>query len=205
MSFSAEKTWTTLANNIREIHNHDASNLSFEENYRFAYNMVLHKEGKMLYDGVNKLVAENLDALAKDRVIPTFPTGGSSDPGHQSQEGDVLLKALRSTWDDHIGNMTKLGQLLKYMVIFHSISSSPTDLLILRIVYIQKRPTSQRYLRRDLPFFLNISFVLQYEITSSPLSWIKFNLNAMDIASINPQWKVVSTFSEVSGLMKQAI
>ncbi|KAF9468103.1 Cullin [Collybia nuda] len=120
VSFSAEKTWATLSNNIREIHNHDASNLSFEENYRFAYNMVLHKEGKMLYDGVNKLVAENLDALAKDRVIPTFPTGGSNDPMHQSQEGDLLLKALRSTWDDHIGNMTKLGQLLKYMDRVHT-------------------------------------------------------------------------------------
>jgi cullin 3 len=122
VTFSAEKTWATLANNIREIHNRDASNLSFEENYRFAYNMVLHKEGKMLYDGVNKLVAENLDKLAKDEIIPTFPAGGSNDPMHQSQEGDLLLKALRSTWDDHTGNMTKLGQLLKYMVTSHYIS-----------------------------------------------------------------------------------
>lgn len=91
--------------------------------------MVLHKEGKMLYDGVNKLVAENLDTLAEDRIIPTFPTGGSSDPGHQSQEGDVLLKALRSTWEDHIGNMTKLGQLLKYMVTFCPILWNPTNSL----------------------------------------------------------------------------
>jgi cullin 3 len=79
--------------------------------------MVLHKNGEMLYKGVNELVAENLDKLAKDEVIPVFPTGGNDDPMHESQKGEMLLKALRSIWDDHMGNMTKLGQILKYMVL----------------------------------------------------------------------------------------
>ncbi|KAG6879880.1 pre-tRNA nuclear export protein [Termitomyces sp. T32_za158] len=114
-TFSAEATWTELARNIRQIQNHDASTLSFEENYRFAYNMVLHKEGKMLYEGVKKLVAENLDQLAKEKITPVFPTGSNDDPMHQSQESDVFLKALRSIWDDHTRNMGKLGQILKYM------------------------------------------------------------------------------------------
>jgi cullin 3 len=78
--------------------------------------MVLHKEGKMLYDGVNKLVAENLDRLAKEKVIPVFPTGGVDDPMHQIQEGELLLKGLKSIWDDHSANMVRLGQILKYMV-----------------------------------------------------------------------------------------
>lgn len=78
--------------------------------------MVLHKEGKMLYDGVKKLVVENLDMLAKDKVIPVFPTRGINDAMQQSQEEDIFLKALRSIWDEHTANMTRLGQILKYMV-----------------------------------------------------------------------------------------
>ncbi|KAJ7170656.1 Cullin-domain-containing protein [Mycena crocata] len=111
---SIEKTWADLANNIREIQNHNAPNLSFEENHRFAYNMVLHKQGEMLYKGVNQLVAENVDHLANTQVIPLFPSG-ASDETVQSQEAEMLLKALRNIWDDHTSNMVRLGQILKYM------------------------------------------------------------------------------------------
>ncbi|KAJ7475820.1 Cullin-domain-containing protein [Mycena latifolia] len=111
---SIEKTWADLANNIREIQNHNAPNLSFEENHRFAYNMVLHKQGEMLYKGVNQLVAENLDQLASTQVVPAFPSG-ASDETMQSQEAEMLLKALRNIWDDHTSNMVRLGQILKYM------------------------------------------------------------------------------------------
>ncbi|KAJ7364027.1 Cullin-domain-containing protein [Mycena albidolilacea] len=111
---SIDQTWNDLANNIREIQNHNAPNLSFEENHRFAYNMVLHKQGAMLYNGVNQLVAENLDHLANTQVLPTFPSG-SSDETVQSQEAEMLLKALRNIWDDHTSNMVRLGQILKYM------------------------------------------------------------------------------------------
>ncbi|KAJ7494705.1 Cullin-domain-containing protein [Mycena galericulata] len=111
---SIDQTWADLSNNIREIQNHNAPNLSFEENHRFAYNMVLHKQGEMLYRGVNQLVAENLDHLAGSQVIPAFPSG-ASDETMQSQEAEMLLKALRNIWDEHISNMERLGQILKYM------------------------------------------------------------------------------------------
>ncbi|KAJ7739753.1 Cullin-domain-containing protein [Mycena maculata] len=111
---SIDQTWADLANNIREIQNHNAQNLSFEENHRFAYNMVLHKKGEMLYKGVNQLVAENLDRLADTQVVPTFPSG-ASDETMQSQEAEMMLKALRNIWDDHTSNMVRLGQILKYM------------------------------------------------------------------------------------------
>ncbi|KAG2017666.1 ubiquitin ligase SCF complex subunit Cullin [Coprinopsis cinerea AmutBmut pab1-1] len=113
--FSAEKTWNALSQNIREIQNHNAASLSFEENYRYAYNMVLYKEGDMLYRGVCNLIASNLDQLAEQHIIPRFPAGSINDRLQRSQAGELLLKALREVWDDHVSNMTKLGQLLKYM------------------------------------------------------------------------------------------
>lgn len=35
--------WERLAAGIKEIQNHNASSLSYEEHYRYAYNMVLYK------------------------------------------------------------------------------------------------------------------------------------------------------------------
>ncbi|KAF9237673.1 Cullin family-domain-containing protein [Melanogaster broomeanus] len=112
---SPEDTWKRLSTNIREIHNHNAFTLSFEENYRYAYNMVLYKSGSMLYNGVCQLVAENVDRLAEQDIIPAFPSGGNNDPMQQGQEAELLLKALRRVWDDHTGNMSKLQDILKYM------------------------------------------------------------------------------------------
>ena len=84
-----------------------------------AYNMVLHRSGEMLYRGVCQLVVENLGYLVQDEVIPAFPTtshGSGGDRMQQTQEGESLLKALRRIWDDHVGSMSKLKDILKYMV-----------------------------------------------------------------------------------------
>jgi len=43
----AREIWNGLAKAIDEIHNQDASLLSFEELYRNAYNLVLHKHGEL--------------------------------------------------------------------------------------------------------------------------------------------------------------
>ena len=106
-----------LAKGIREIHNHNVAKLSFEENYRYAYNLVLYRNGDMLYTGVVELITENLKKLAKEQILPAFPTStGDVEPMTKSQEGERLLKALRAVWDDHISSMNKLKEILKYMV-----------------------------------------------------------------------------------------
>ena len=46
---AANKIWMALRSAIDEIHNKNASSLSFEELYRNAYNLVLHKHGELLY------------------------------------------------------------------------------------------------------------------------------------------------------------
>lgn len=60
----AEKTWSTLSHAIREINKRKTSDLSYEELYRFAYNMVLHKHGKYLYEGLANLLSEHLSDVA---------------------------------------------------------------------------------------------------------------------------------------------
>ena len=62
----AQNTWKLLKGAIHEIHKQNASGLSFEELYRNAYNMVLHKYGDMLYQGLKEVVDEHLSLVAKD-------------------------------------------------------------------------------------------------------------------------------------------
>ncbi|EIW72022.1 hypothetical protein TREMEDRAFT_70610 [Tremella mesenterica DSM 1558] len=122
---SIKETWIKLANAIREIQNHNASKLSFEEHYRYAYNMVLFKNGDQLYAGVKGLISEHLEKLAEDKIVPTFPrSSGTSGTGKRrsgaeavesAMEGDRFLKAVKTVWEDHTGSMRKLKDVLKYM------------------------------------------------------------------------------------------
>ena len=52
--------WALLKNAIQEIQKKNNSGLSFEELYRNAYTMVLHKHGEKLYTGLRDVVTENL-------------------------------------------------------------------------------------------------------------------------------------------------
>lgn len=99
-----------------EIQNHNAANLSYEENHRFAYNMVLYKHGETLYQGTKKLIADNLSKLANAYIIPAFPAHVDDDPVQKAQSGELLLKAMKKVWDDHTSSLSKLRDVLKYMV-----------------------------------------------------------------------------------------
>ena len=52
--------WSLLKNAIQEIQKKNNSGLSFEELYRNAYTMVLHKHGEKLYTGLTEVVHEHL-------------------------------------------------------------------------------------------------------------------------------------------------
>lgn len=55
-----QQTWDLLKRAIQEIQRKNNSGLSFEELYRNAYTMVLHKHGDKLYSGLKQVVIEHL-------------------------------------------------------------------------------------------------------------------------------------------------
>jgi len=57
--------WELLKNAIQEIQKKNNSGLSFEELYRNAYTMVLHKHGEKLYNGLREVVQEHLQNKVK--------------------------------------------------------------------------------------------------------------------------------------------
>jgi len=96
----ADKTWKVLEDAIKEIHNQNASGLSFEELYRNAYNMVLHKYGERLYSG---LVA-TLTKHCKDVASKV-----------ECKEGLPFLAELKKRWDDHNKSTQMIRDILMYM------------------------------------------------------------------------------------------
>lgn len=62
----ADKTWQTLKHAITEINKRNTFDLSFEQLYRFSYNMVLHKHGDYLYRGLAELQTEHLNSVAAE-------------------------------------------------------------------------------------------------------------------------------------------
>ena len=63
-----ENIWKLLRDAIQEIQRKNNSGLSFEELYRNAYTMVLHKHGERLYLGLRDVVAQHLEAKVRAEV-----------------------------------------------------------------------------------------------------------------------------------------
>jgi cullin 3 len=96
----SNRTWECLKHAIHQIHHHNASSLSFEELYRNAYNLVLHKYGELLYNGVQGVVGDHLKGVAHSCV---------------DCADDRLLEELKKQWDDHKTTMVMIRDILMYM------------------------------------------------------------------------------------------
>ncbi|GFY83000.1 cullin 3 [Actinidia rufa] len=96
----AEKTWKILEHAIHEIYNHNASGLSFEELYRNAYNMVLHKFGEKLYSGLVSTVTSHLKEIAKSI---------------EAAQGSLFLEELSRKWAEHNKALQMIRDILMYM------------------------------------------------------------------------------------------
>ncbi|EES14624.1 hypothetical protein BDA96_07G059000 [Sorghum bicolor] len=95
-----DKSWRKLHDAIREIYNHNASGLSFEELYRTAYNMVLNKFAPQLYEKLTENMKEHLEDM---RTCIDAAQGG------------LFLEELQRKWNDHNKALTMIRDILMYM------------------------------------------------------------------------------------------
>lgn len=96
----ANRTWQTLHSAIHEIHRQNASGLSFEELYRNAYNMVLHKFGDKLYNGLVETITLHLRGVAQEVAV--------------AADGDFLPQ-LKEKWEKHRLSSIMIRDILMYM------------------------------------------------------------------------------------------
>ena len=97
---AAQATWASLAGAIDEIYNKNASSLSFEESYRYCYNLVLHKHGELLYTGVTGVFKRHLQDIV-DGVVAT--------------PNEHLLASISVAWSEHKVAMSMVADILMYM------------------------------------------------------------------------------------------
>jgi len=96
-----ENIWQLLKNAIQEIQRKNNSGLSFEELYRNAYTMVLHKHGERLYTGLRDVVTHHLENKVRADVLASLQNN--------------FLQTLNYAWNDHQTSMVMIRDILMYM------------------------------------------------------------------------------------------
>lgn len=92
--------WTTIKEAIHKIYQKQASSLSYEELYRTAYNLVLHKHGELLYNGVKATTVELLQPIV-DKLLRC----GEDD----------LLRRINEIWQQEKLCIIMIKDILMYM------------------------------------------------------------------------------------------
>ncbi|CAB3398212.1 unnamed protein product [Caenorhabditis bovis] len=93
--------WDLLKRAIEEIQRKNNSGLSFEELYRNAYTMVLHKHGEKLYNGLREVIISHLSEV-RDQIVASMDQGN-------------FLDSLNAAWTDHTVAMVMIRDILMYM------------------------------------------------------------------------------------------
>jgi cullin 3 len=114
-----DASWAILSKAFAEIHNKNASELSFEVLYRNAYTVVLHKDGEKLYNAAKQVVATHLKRVAEAEVYDAYQELVNA-PGTRDYEkqyaGARFLKEVRDAWEDHTLCMRMIRDVLMYLV-----------------------------------------------------------------------------------------
>ena len=92
-----ESIWSLLKSAIQEIQKKNNSGLSFEELYRNAYTMVLHKHGERLYTGLKEVVTLHLETKVSTATFVSSTTSGSDSLQSQRFLSCILRYEMKSS------------------------------------------------------------------------------------------------------------
>ncbi|KAL7554184.1 hypothetical protein ACHAWF_017590, partial [Thalassiosira exigua] len=110
---AARLTFNSLGDAMDEIHCRNASTLSFEELYRNAYNLVLHKHGGLLYEGARDRLAVHL-RRSGGRLV-RIAREGEASAGGRGENQYRLLEELARCWREHRVTMVMIRDIFMYM------------------------------------------------------------------------------------------
>ncbi|KAF2102110.1 cullin-3 [Rhizodiscina lignyota] len=122
-----ESVWKTLDTAFTQIHDHNASSLSYEELYRFAYRLVLKKQGEKLYDKVKAFESTWLREKIRPQILgklsPSLQSapqdgvgaGAAATTNERREAGEKFLREVKDSWQNHVVCMNMLADVLMYM------------------------------------------------------------------------------------------
>lgn len=120
-----ESSWTNLSSSLTQIHTGTASNLSYEQLYRFAYRIVLKKKGDQLYGRVRDFerdwLTNNVCTVIQTLLTTSLLTSPQAGPSGASVNerrvaGESFLNGVRKAWQDHQICMNMVADVLMYLV-----------------------------------------------------------------------------------------
>ncbi|KAJ2516752.1 hypothetical protein GGI11_003358 [Coemansia sp. RSA 2049] len=101
-----------LATAIGEIYKHNSSKLLFEELYRIGYNLVLSKNGPLVYDGVKGVLETHLLDCVHKGILKNMETASASPT---IANNEALLSSVRMLWSEHVTAMLIIKDILMYV------------------------------------------------------------------------------------------
>ncbi|KAK8026780.1 Cullin family protein [Apiospora marii] len=116
--------WKQLESALRDIHEKNASGLSFEQLYRYAYKIVLKKAGDRLYENVkqfeerwftDKVCPRIFDLISRNLVDMTLNDVPGSSVVERRSMGERFLKGIREAWEEHNTSMNMTADILMYL------------------------------------------------------------------------------------------
>ncbi|KAI1634963.1 putative cullulin 3 [Biscogniauxia mediterranea] len=119
-----EQCWEKLQEALRDIHNQNAGNLSFEQLYRYSYKIVLKKAGNQLYDRVKdfeeqwfaeKVMPPIWALITKNLISITLDEAPGTSVVERRSMGEKFLKGVRSSWESHNMSMNMIADILMYL------------------------------------------------------------------------------------------
>ncbi|EPX74980.1 Cullin 3 [Schizosaccharomyces octosporus yFS286] len=128
--------WGVLHNAVKDIFNKSTSQLSFEELYRNAYTLVLHKHGERLYRNVKEVLKTRLENEVAPWIAGSFESlleaenwsyvknkDDISALMKKSEAATLFLSNLVNAWKEHLVSMQMISSVLKYLDKVYSKSS----------------------------------------------------------------------------------
>ena len=97
----AKEKWKTIENAIHQIYQQNASSLSFQNLYTSGYQIILHKHGDILYNGVEETITQHIVG-EREKVM------ACAEP--------VFLQELLDHWEKHRTAVSMIRDILMYMV-----------------------------------------------------------------------------------------
>jgi cullin 3 len=119
-----DSMWGLLRSALQEIHEKNASKLSFEQLYRASYKIVMRKEGEKLYGCVKEYeeqwfgvqVMPAIRNLITNNLVNITLGGVSGTTANERRiTGEDFLKGINASWEDHNTVMNMTTDVLMYM------------------------------------------------------------------------------------------
>lgn len=117
-----DSLWRDFESALHDIHNRNASRLSFEELYRTVYRLVLKRKADPLYDKVAAFENEWLSTNVRPQFLTLVDVGVMAETSgslgtkiERRISGEKFLRGMKTAWEDHLLTMRMTTDVLMYM------------------------------------------------------------------------------------------